>query len=592
MIRLHVLAVPHTASTKEYTVCAFTQKVINFCKMYKEQGMYVIHYGHERSEVVCDEHVTVTNDDILHQAYGDYDWKSQGLLYNTTDIAYQTFNENCIKEIEKRKQPGDIILPFFGLAQKPVTDAFPDLFAVEPSIGYASHYAPYKVYESYAVMHGLQGSHYVSSADSRYYDVVIPSGLDVTEFEYREKKDDYFLMMGRLMWTKGVQIAAQVTERLGVKLILAGTTYGPHDCNLPDGWPKHVEYVGYADVEKRKKLMAGARGLFCPTLYSEPFGYVAIEAMMSGTPVISTDWGAFTETVQHGVTGFRCRTFDQFLFAAKNIDTISPKACRDWAVANYSFDKVGKMYKEYFQSIKDLSAPTGWYTEHPERTEYESLTKIYPKEPKTFNEILNSYNRIKGGQIHFLQIGAMDGVKHDDLYTHVMNNEWSGVLVEPLPDMFERLVENYSDKMWLKFENSAIVSGDETEVTIYRVPPEKIKEQNLPDWLDGCSTIKTDGYLEEALQHMVPVTVNAMRYEELLQKYNTDKFDLIQIDTEGYDYEIFLQILKVGLTADLYKIEIAHITYSKAVWMQWVLGQAGYKTFIDGYDLVAYKLPA
>jgi glycosyltransferase involved in cell wall biosynthesis len=335
MIRVHVLAVPHTASTKEYTVCAFTQKVINFCKMYTEQGMHVIHYGHERSEVVCAEHVTVTNDAVLEKAYGIYDWKAQGLKYDVNDSAYRTFNENCIKEIAKRKQPGDIILPFFGGAQKPVTDAFPDLFAVEPSIGYSSHYAPYKVYESYAVMHGLQGQHYVSSADSRYYDVVIPSGLDVTEFEFRDKKDDYFLMMGRIMWTKGVQIAAQVCERLGVKLILAGTTYGPHDCNLPDGWPPHVEYVGYADVEKRKKLMAGARGLFCPTLYSEPFGYVAIEAMMSGTPVISTDWGAFTETVQHGVTGFRCRTFEQFLWAAQNIDTISPQACRDWAVANY-----------------------------------------------------------------------------------------------------------------------------------------------------------------------------------------------------------------------------------------------------------------
>jgi len=135
MIRLHVLSVPHTASTKEYTVCAFTQKVINFCKMFKEQGMHVIHYGHDRSEVICDEHVNVTNDEVLRQAYGDYDWRITGLKYNTSDSAYQTFNDNCIREIAKRKQPGDIILPFFGLAQKPVTDAHPDLFCVEPSIG-------------------------------------------------------------------------------------------------------------------------------------------------------------------------------------------------------------------------------------------------------------------------------------------------------------------------------------------------------------------------------------------------------------------------------------------------------------------------
>lgn len=587
MIRLHVLAVPHTASTKEYTVCAFTQKVINFCKMFKEQGMHVIHYGHERSDVICDEHVTVTNDEVLREAYGDYDWKVTGLKYNTTDSAYQTFNENCIKEIAKRKQPGDIILPFFGLAQKPVTDAHPDLFCVEPSIGYASSYAPYKVYESYAVMHGLQGPHHISSAEYRFYDVAIPSGFDLSEFEFREQKEDYFLMMGRLMWCKGTDIAAQVCEKIGAKLIFAGTTFGPEDCRVGSEWPKHVEYVGYADVEKRKKLMAGAKGLFCPTIYNEPFGYVAIEAMLSGTPVITVDHGAFTETVQHGVTGYRCRTFEQFVWAAKNIDTISPRACREWAEKNYSFEKVGKMYKEYFTSIVNLAKPGGWYAENDERRELEWLRKEHPQNPKTFREVMNQYNTIKDGKLNFLQIGAMDGIKHDDLHRYVKSNSWTGVLVEPLPDMFEKLVENYQNSSGLKFECSAITNEDGT-TTIYRVPPEKIGTEGVPDWMEGCSTLKIDGYMEEVAKNVVPVEIRGITVNTLYEKYGRD-FDFIQIDTEGYDYDIFLQLLQNGLTADLYKIEIAHINYQKAVWMKWVLDKQGYKTFIDGYDLIAYR---
>ena len=586
MIRLHVLAVPHTASTKEYTVCAFTQKVINFCKMYKEAGMYVMHYGHEESEVVCDEHITVTDRALLERVYGIYDWKNQGLRFNQTDEVYQTFNANCIREIEKRKQPGDIILCFFGLAQKPVCDAHPDLFECEPSIGYPSSFAKYKVYESYSVMHALQGQHCVQNAEYKFYDAAISSGFDLDEFEFREKKEDYFLMCGRMVWSKGVDIAAQVCERIGAKLILAGTTYGPSDCNLGVEWPKHVEYVGYADVEKRKKLMAGAKGLFCPTIYNEPFGYVAIEAMLSGTPVITVDWGAFTETVPHGVAGYRCRTFEQFVWAAQNIDTISPRACRQWAEENYNFKKIGKMYKEYFQSLQNLTKG-GWYTENPDRTELEWLTKHYPKESKTFTEIINWYNHKKNGKINFLQIGAMDGVKHDELHRYIRNYDWSGVMVEPLPDMFDRLVQNYQDRPGLKFECSAITDAD-GPIEMSRIPTELIKDGIVPEWAEGCSTLVTDGYIEDLLPHMVKETVRGITIGTLYEKYGSD-FDFVQVDTEGFDYNIFMQLLQRGLTSDVYKIEIGHITYTKTVWMRWVLEQQGYKTFIDGYDLIAYR---
>ena len=586
MIRLHVLAVPHTASTKEYTVCAFTQKVINFCKMFKEEGMHVIHYGHEDSQVECDEHVTVTTQALLEKVYGIYDWKNQGLKYNQEDEVFKTFNDNCIKEISKRKQPHDIILCFFGVAQKPVCDAHSDLLCVEPSIGYPSQFAPYKVYESYAVMHGLQGPENVSTANYKFYDAVIPSGFDLSEFDFKDwsGKQDYFLMCGRMVWSKGVDIAAQVTAKLGKKLILAGTTHGPSDCNLGNEWPKHVEYVGYADVEKRKKLMSEAMGLFCPTIYNEPFGYVAIEAMLSGTPVITVDWGAFTETVQHGVTGYRCRTFEQFLWAAKNITTISPHACREWAAENYNFKKIGKMYREYFESIINVSKGTGWYTEKPERTELEWLTKKQPKNPKTFKEVLTWYNEIKDGKLKFLQIGAMDGVSHDDLNSYIMCFDWEGVLVEPLTDMFEKLVDNYSQKYGLEFECAAITEQD-GEDYIHRVPP---GTEGAPDWADGCSTLTPEKHIDYIVPMMVKEKIRTVTLKSLVEKHNLHDVDFVQIDTEGYDFKIFMQMDGV-VNPSLIKVEIAHITYTNAVYMEYVLNQKGYKTFIDGYDLIAYR---
>jgi FkbM family methyltransferase len=180
----------------------------------------------------------------------------------------------------------------------------------------------------------------------------------------------------------------------------------------------------------------------------------------------------------------------------------------------------------------------------------------------------------------------MDGVKHDDLYPYVMSYDWTGVLVEPLPDMFEKLVENYFLKNGLKFENSAIANTE--DITIYRVPQDKIGVDGVPDWAEGCSTLLPNNHIDEIVPHMVAEKVKGVTIQKLYEKYGRE-YDFIQIDTEGYDYNIFLQLLEQGLTADLYKIEVAHITYTKTVWMRWKLEQLGYKTFIDNYDLIAYR---
>ena len=376
-IRLHVLSVPHSISRKDYTVCAFTQKVLNFCKMFKDQGMHVIHYGHEDSEVVCDEHVTVITREFFQERFGNHDWKRYGLKHDDS-LVYDTFNTNCIKEIQSRKQKNDFILTFWGGPQKVICDAHPDLIECEPSIGYGYSFAKYKVFESYAMLHAHCGASYVNSPQNNFYHAVIPSGLDVSQFEYRKEKEDFFVMCGRLVWAKGVHIAAQAAGYVNTKLILMGTTHGPEDCYLGKNWPPHVEYIGYADIETRKYYMSRAKALFCPTLYMEPFGYVAIEAQLSGTPVISTDWGGFTETVVHGKTGYRCKTFEEFCWAAKNIDTIKPENCRHWAVNNYSQEKIGIMYKEYFQSVLKVYTDNGWYSVNSDRTDLKYLEKTLP----------------------------------------------------------------------------------------------------------------------------------------------------------------------------------------------------------------------
>jgi glycosyltransferase involved in cell wall biosynthesis len=324
------------------------------------RGHTVIHYGHEDSDVECTEHVTVLSREDYNRTYGDHDFKSKLFKFDTNDDAYKTFNGNAIREINERKQPGDILLAFWGAGHQAICGgAGSGMKVVEPGIGYPwGHFAEYKIFESYAMYHAfLQRERVAQCSDVENQwskEAVIPNYFELCDFVDdvvpMKDRNDYFLFVGRIGTAKGVQYAIQMTERLGVQLLIAGQ-------NAEEGLkevgmfppPKHVEIIGHVDAQKRKTLMANAKAVVCMSTFAEPFCGVHVEALMSGTPVITADWGAFTEINIHGVTGFRCRTLEQMVEAGRRIHEIDPAKCRTWAVENFSTDRVAEMYEAFFE---------------------------------------------------------------------------------------------------------------------------------------------------------------------------------------------------------------------------------------------------
>ena len=110
-----------------------------------------------------------------------------------------------------------------------------------------------------------------------------------------------------------------------------------------------AEYIHTVSNEERKELLANAKALVMPSLYTEPCGWSMLEAFISGTPVLSTDWGGLAEYNIQGKTGFRCRSLNEFYHALNIIETINPKECRLYAEENFTIDLVAKMYENYFE---------------------------------------------------------------------------------------------------------------------------------------------------------------------------------------------------------------------------------------------------
>lgn len=350
-MRFHVLALPHTVSSEEYACCAFTQKIVKFCRMMHNDHT-IIHYGHERSEVDATECVTVMTDQDLLDCYKTSDWKSYIYSTNVSDSIYPKFNERASKEIAKRKQRGDFLLVFWNLGHMQIIKDHPDLLAVEPGIGcFNPVVTPFAIFESYAVMHTIYGKY---DMKPRWFDAVVPNYFDPKDFDAPEKdlfpdlEPGFVLFIGRMIEQKGIDIVIQATKETRDRLVLAGN--GHHNFVFHE----RSKYVGTISIEQRKCLLRKAKCLMLPTYYLEPFGGVVVEAQMAGCPVITSDWGAFPEIVDHGRHGYRCRTMEQFTWALQNIHKLDRSGIEAYARGRWSLGVVKKMYEEYFRMLSSL----------------------------------------------------------------------------------------------------------------------------------------------------------------------------------------------------------------------------------------------
>lgn len=338
---LHIISLFHTQTTYDYSWCAFTSLAMSQATMMTRLGREVYLYSGPANDAECTEHIPCSIPPLAGIKPTVPAW---------TEAEFAPMNRRVIDALSTRLKPQDILLMTTSYPQQQITKAYPANIAVEYCVGYYGHCQPFRVFPSYAWMHLCYGGHRAAengnphTAQGKFYDAMIPHELEVEKFHKGKGDGGYLAFLGRLGVGKGEDIAVQISKNTGIPLKLAG----------PGNPPDYGEYLGVLKPAERSEFLGGAIATLALSTFIEPFNLVAIESQLVGTPAITPDFGAFTETVEDEVTGYRCHTMAEFELAAQYAGMLDRDYIRQRALDTYSFDAIAPQFDRYYNRLGGL----------------------------------------------------------------------------------------------------------------------------------------------------------------------------------------------------------------------------------------------
>lgn len=201
-----------------------------------------------------------------------------------------------------------------------------------------------------------------------------------------------------------------------------------------------------------------------------------------------------------------------------------------------------------------------------------------------FREVIQTEYE-KQGEFSFVQIGANDGVSFDSLYEFVCNRKSRGVVVEPLPRFFAELEKNYEGYPAIKPVQCAIHPSEES-ATIYYVDP--ARESEVPATARGIGSFLSDHFKKTGVPEDLIVTeeVPCRPLMGLVEEEGMLEASLLQIDVEGFDYEVLKMIDFEKFSPAVIKYEHEGLSREDQAAAQKLLEDHGYETRIIKTDTV------
>lgn len=197
-------------------------------------------------------------------------------------------------------------------------------------------------------------------------------------------------------------------------------------------------------------------------------------------------------------------------------------------------------------------------------------------------------------EVSMLQVGANDGSMCDPIRKFVLQGKLKGIMLEPQPDVFTRLVEGYKSVEGLTFINAALSDRDGT-MSLYLVDPDLVSQYKD---LSGVASFSKDHVYKEIKSNLHRLTlpktsvdacvysveVSTLTYAMIIENYNIASLDLLMLDVEGFDYEAIMLFPFDMIRPKAVVYEYKHLPDKKRDVIEKKLTSLGYHVFYAKND--------
>lgn len=176
---------------------------------------------------------------------------------------------------------------------------------------------------------------------------------------------------------------------------------------------------------------------------------------------------------------------------------------------------------------------------------------LYRPKKGSLEEFLNEYSKSKIDGLTVIQIGANDGITHDPIHKFIKRDKWNGVLLEPQPYVYEHYLKKIYQKNKGIHTLCAAIGEKDGKRPLYKIGFSDMRwatglasfqkenvEKAFSTGLVQAKCLKYKIHIPAESERIVSEDVLMISPETLLKKYSISTFDLLQIDVEGYDFEV------------------------------------------------------